>query len=67
MHFLFFSDTVEGYSTGSITLGGGGGGGGGNSSSYKIGASLVYYKILLFIGAEKYTYDGSSYIGYCYY
>lgn len=53
MHLLFFSDTVEGYSTGSTILGGGGGGGGGNSCSYKIGASLVYCRMLLFIGAEK--------------
>jgi hypothetical protein len=59
MHFLFFSDKVEGYSTGSGGLIGGGGGGG-NTSSNNIGASLVYYKLLLLLGYEKNIYDYSS-------
>lgn len=59
MHLLFFSDTVEGYSTDSVGLIGGGGGGGGNTSSNNIGASLVYYKLLL-LGYEKNIYDYSS-------
>lgn len=57
MHLLFFSDKVEGYSTGSGLIGGGGGGG--NTSSNNIGASLVYYKLLL-LGYEKNIYDYSS-------